>query len=117
LFLFRARRLSPNPNSWASASPYDSFDRLPTTPIHVGGGTLNVAFAPGEINLPRSVIMNWLTTSAKAVTVYFGKFPVTSARVLIVPVPGSGVQSGTTYGYRGAAIRLVVGSDVTQGGA
>jgi hypothetical protein len=94
--------------------PYDAFDRLPTTPIHIGGGTLNVAFAPGEINLPRTAIMNWLTTSAKAVTAYFGKFPVTSARVLIVPVPGSGVQSGTTYGYRGAAIRLVIGSDVTE---
>jgi hypothetical protein len=94
--------------------PYDAFDRLPTTPIEVGGGTLNVAFAPGEIVLPRSALMDWLTTSAKAVSVYFGKFPVASARVLIVPVPGSGVQAGTTFGYRGAAIRLIVGSDVTK---
>jgi hypothetical protein len=94
--------------------PYDAFDRLPTTPIEVGGGTLNVAFAPGEIALPRSALMDWLQTSAKAVSVYFGKFPVASARVLIVPVPGSGVQAGTTFGYRGAAIRLIVGSDVTK---
>ena len=94
--------------------PYDAFDRLPTTPIHVGGGTLNVAFAPGEIDLPRAAIMDWLTTSAKAVSVYFGKFPVASARILIVPAPGSGVQAGTTFGYRGAAIRLIVGSDVTK---
>ena len=94
--------------------PYDAFDRLPTTPIEVGGGKLNVAFAPGEIALPRSALMDWLTTSAKAVSVYFGKFPVASARVLIVPVPGSGVQAGTTFGYRGAAIRLIVGSDVTK---
>ena len=94
--------------------PYDAFDRLPTTPIEVGGGTLNVAFAPGEIALPRSALMDWLTTSAKAVSVYFGKFPVKSARVLIVPAPGGGVQSGTTFGYRGAAIRLIVGSDVTK---
>jgi len=94
--------------------PYDAFDRLPATPMEVGGGTLNVAFAPGEINLPRGAIMDWLETSAKAVSVYFGKFPVTSVRVLIVPVPGTGVQSGTTFGYRGAAIRLVVGTDVTK---
>jgi hypothetical protein len=94
--------------------PYDAFDRLPATPIHVGGGTLNVAFAPDGIDLPRDAIMDWLTTSAKAVTVYFGKFPVASARVLVVPVPGSGVQGGTTYGHRGAATRLVVGSEVTQ---
>jgi len=94
--------------------PYDAFDRLPTTPIEVAGGTLNVAFAPGEIGLPRSALMDWLTTSAKAVSVYFGRFPVASARVLIVPVPGSGVQAGTTFGYRGAAIRLIIGSDVTK---
>src|SRR5690242_4480436 len=94
--------------------PYNAFDRLPTTPIEVGGGTLNVAFAPGEIALPRSALMDWLATSAKAVSVYFGKLPVASARVLIVPVPGRGVQAGTTFGYRGAAIRLIVGSEVTK---
>jgi hypothetical protein len=94
--------------------PYDAFDRLTTTPLQVGGGTLNVAFAPGELALPRSAIMDWLETSAKAVSVYFGKFPLASARVLIVPAPGRGVQNGTTFGYRGAAIRLTVGSDATE---
>jgi hypothetical protein len=94
--------------------PYDAFDRLPTTPIAVGGGTLNVGFAPGEFALPRSALMAWLEKSAKAVSVYFGKFPVASAKVLIVPASGSGVQRGTTFGYRGAAIRLAVGSDSTE---
>jgi hypothetical protein len=32
--------------------PYDRFDLLTTTPINVGGGTLNVGFAPGELALP-----------------------------------------------------------------
>ena len=94
--------------------PYAAFDRLPATPITVGVGTLNIAFAPGEFTLPRRALFDWLETSAKAVSVYFGKFPVASARILIVPVPGSGVQSGTTFGYRGGAIRLVVGRDVTE---
>src|SRR6476646_8053976 len=40
--------------------PYDAFDTLTTTPITVGGGTLNVAFAPGELALPRRTIMAWL---------------------------------------------------------
>jgi hypothetical protein len=93
---------------------YTAFDRLPTTPIKVGGGTLNVAFAPGDFALPRRALMAWLETSATAVSVYFGKFPVASARILIVPVPGRGVQRGTTYGYRGAAIRLAVGRDATE---
>jgi hypothetical protein len=95
--------------------PYTAFDRLPATPIKTGGGTLNVAFAPGDLALPRSALLAWLKTSARAVSVYFGKLPVASARILIVPVPGRGVQKGTTYGYRGAAIRLVVGRDATEG--
>jgi hypothetical protein len=94
--------------------PYTAFDRLPSRPIAVDGGTLNVAFAPGTFDLPRTALFAWLETSAKAVSVYFGKFPVSSARILIVPVRGSGVESGTTFGYRGASIRLVVGRDVTE---
>jgi hypothetical protein len=94
--------------------PYKAFDRLPTTPIAIGGATLNVGFAPGKFALPRSALMAWLETSAKAVTVYFGRFPVGSARILIVPVPGGEVQGGASYGYRGAAIRLLVGSDATE---
>ncbi len=94
--------------------PYAAFDRLPTTPISVGGATLEVGFAPGEFTLPRSALMAWIETSAKAVSIYFGKFPVASDRILIVPVPGSGVQSGRTWGYRGAANRLMVGSDSTE---
>ena len=94
--------------------PYKAFDTLPTTPIAIGGATLNVGFAPGKFALPRSALMAWLETSAKAVSVYFGKFPVGSARILIVPVPGGEVQGGASFGYRGAAIRLLVGSDVTR---
>ncbi|HLC09170.1 MAG TPA: hypothetical protein VJK06_07785 [Methyloceanibacter sp.] len=94
--------------------PYTAFDRLPTTPLSIGGGRLDVAFAPGEFVLPRSALMTWLKMSAEAVSVYFGKFPVASARVLIVPEAGGDVQGGTSFAYRGAAIRFIVGSDATQ---
>jgi hypothetical protein len=95
--------------------PYKAFDRLPATPINVGGATLNVAFAPGEFALPRNALIAWLEQSAKAVSVYYGRFPVASVRLLVVPAPGSGVQKGTSFGYRGAAIRLIIGSDATGG--
>jgi hypothetical protein len=94
--------------------PYRAFDRLPKTTIAIGGGTLDVGFAPGAFTLPRSVLMAWLERSAKAASVYFGKFPVSSARILIVPVPGSDVQGGASWGFGGAAIRLFVGSEVTE---
>jgi hypothetical protein len=94
--------------------PYQAFDRLPATSITVGGGTLNVAFAPGELALPRSAFMAWLERSAIAVSTYFGKFPVTSARILIVPTSGRGAQGSQAFGFRGAAIRLQLGRDTTE---
>lgn len=98
-----------------SRMPYAAFDKLPTTPITVGGGVLNVGFAPGELQLPREAILAWLEKSARAVTVYYGRFPVPAARVLIVPSTGRGVTGGQAFAYRGAAIRLMVGQDSTLG--
>jgi len=94
--------------------PYRAFDRLPKTPIAVGGGTLDVGFAPGASAPQRAKLMAWLEASAKATAVYFGKFPVASARVLIVTAPGGDVQGGTSFGFRGPAIRLIVGQDATE---
>ncbi len=93
--------------------PYAAFDELETTPIKVEGGVLNVGFAPGATALPRSDILAWLQKSAHAVTLYYGRFPVSAARVLIVPVDGRGVTGGQAFGYRGAAIRLMLGRDST----
>ncbi len=94
--------------------PYRAFDRLAKTPITIGGGTLDVAFAPGDFALPRAKLMAWLEASAKATSVYFGKFPAASARVLVVPAQGGDVQGGTSFGFRGPAIRLIVGADATE---
>jgi hypothetical protein len=94
--------------------PYRAFYHLPKTAITIGGGTLNVGFAPGMFTLPREKLMAWLETSAKAASVYFGKFPVASASILVVPVPGGEVQGGASWGFGGPAIRLIVGSGVTE---
>jgi hypothetical protein len=94
--------------------PYDAFDRLPMTDLGVPGGTIHVAFAPGDITLPKEKVLDWIRTSAKAVTIYYGRFPVNSLRLLLVPVDGSRVRGGTTWGYRGAAIRIPLGRDSTE---
>src|SRR6202048_139748 len=94
--------------------PYDAFDELPKTDLEVSGGTIHVAFAPGNIALPRERIFDWIKASAKAVSTYYGRFPVSSLRLLIVPVDGARVRGGTTWGYRGAAIRLPIGRDATE---
>jgi len=81
---------------------------------HAPGGTIHVAFAPGEVTLPREKILDWIRTSARAVATYYGRFPVASLRLLMVPVNGPRVRGGTTWGYRGAAIRIPLGRDSTE---
>lgn len=90
--------------------PYGAFDRLPKTDLPVAGGTIHVGLAPGTLSLQRQEIMGWVARSARAVSMYYGRFPVASLRLLIVPVGGDGVRGGTTWGYRGAAIRMLLGS-------
>jgi hypothetical protein len=89
--------------------PYAAFDALPKTDVRMKGGVIHVGFAPGELALPRDAVLDWIAKSARAISIYYGRFPVRSARLLIVPVPGGRVQGGTTWGYRGAAIRIPLG--------
>jgi hypothetical protein len=94
--------------------PYEAFDKLPKTDLDVTGGTIHVAFAPGDVALPKEKIFDWIRASARAVSTYYGRFPVSSLRLLIVPVDGARVRGGTTWGYRGAAIRLPLGRDSSE---
>ena len=94
--------------------PYDAFDKLPKTDLDVPGGVIHVGFAPGEIALPKEKVLDWVKTSAKAVANYYGRFPVSELKLLIVPVNGPRVRGGTTWAYRGAAIRVLLGRDASE---
>ena len=94
--------------------PYDAFDRLPRTDIEISGSTIHVGFAPGDMTLPKEKILDWVRMSAKAVTTYYDRFPVEQLRLLLVPVDGARIRGGTTWGYRGAAIRIPFGRESTE---
>jgi hypothetical protein len=91
--------------------PYDAFDRMQKTDLDVPSGVIHIAFGAGEFALPKAQILEWVAASAKAVSTYYGRFPVKSLKLLFVPVEGSRVRGGTTWGYRGAAIRIPLGRD------
>ena len=92
--------------------PYAAFDRLTTTRVTVGATTIDVAFAPGPLSMTERQVIDVVGTSARIVAGYYGRFPVDHVRLLVVPVDGTSIH-GTTYAYRGAAIRLLLGRDVT----
>src|SRR5204863_81997 len=73
-----------------------------------------VAFAPAPLDLPRRRVLDWISTSADTVARYYGRFPVKRAQLLVIPIDGAGIRSGTTYAYRGAAIKLRMGKGTAE---
>jgi hypothetical protein len=85
-----------------------------TRELKVGGATLQVDFAEGALDLTRDVELHHIEAAAKAVTAYYGRFPVNHGRVLVVPIAGrsGGDVQGTTWGDMGgmpAFTRLRIG--------
>lgn len=93
--------------------PYAKFDALQTSTISVEGGAIVVGFASGLSGEREATAVAWIRQSAQAVSAYFGRFPVDRLRLLIVPVPGEGIH-GTTWGERGAAIRITLGTGTSD---
>jgi hypothetical protein len=87
-------------------------------PVAVEGAILQIDFAEGKLDLPRSEIVQRIETAAHAVAVYYGRFPVPRARILVIPVAGRhGVLQGTTWGNMAgspAFLRLRIGEATSQ---
>jgi len=83
-----------------------------------GGATIQVDFLAGDLDLSRSDVISWVQTSAHSVAMFYGKFPVARARVVIEPIAGdSDSIHGTTWGDMGgfpATTRIRLGQHVTR---
>jgi hypothetical protein len=78
--------------------------------IEIDGGTVRIEFAPGDLDLPATKLIARVSAAAKAVTDYYGRFPVRQAQFLIVPVEDrKGVLSGTSWGTRPTSTRIYLG--------
>ena len=88
---------------------------IPGFRIMIGGGVIDVNFAPGALEIPSAAVHNWISASACAVTTYYGRFPVKHLYLLIVPVEGQrGVLNGRTLAYGGVYTRVLVGQHTTE---
>lgn len=83
--------------------------RAPDISIAVDGGTIDVVFADGAPGLDRMAVTDWIRTSAKAVSTYFGRFPVFHVRLLVASTDGRSINGMTFGSPRGSFIRLRVG--------
>ncbi|WP_446742063.1 hypothetical protein [Silvibacterium acidisoli] len=86
--------------------------------LAVGSAQLQVKLAEGHLDAGDSAIFEWVQRAAKAVSLYYGSFPLKQAQILVVPGEGrSGVSHGTTWGdMQGAPgfTRISVGEHTTS---
>lgn len=83
--------------------------------LHIGGAAIEITFRSDQFDLPRQALLDWISTGARAVTHYFGQFPVPHARLEILMAVGrrGGRVNGVTFGNGGAHSRLTVAQHVT----
>jgi hypothetical protein len=81
--------------------------------LAAGGATLDVTFS-GAVSPPvQAAAVAWTERAARAVTVYYGRFPVAHVRILLRV--GRRPGSGRTSGEDGAHISVTVGSELRDG--
>jgi hypothetical protein len=98
-----------NPNAM-----YAALAQQPHESLKVGEATIDLVFADGAPGLDRARTIAWVLASAKAVSTYFGAFPVKRLGLLVIAVDGARVRSATTYGWAGSAIRIHVGKNADE---
>ena len=107
--------LSPSGRSYEEPDDmYEALRRQRGTALDVAGGRINVVFADGAPGLDRERVLRWVRKSARAMSAYFGRYPTRDYGLLVVATPGDRVGHATTYGYRGSATRIYVGTEVGE---
>jgi hypothetical protein len=100
------------------AQPGHNLQIVASHHLKIAGATLQVDFAAGPLDLSQEAILAHVQSAANAVVAYYGRFPVTRDRILIVPVPdGHGVGHGTTWGAMAgipAMTMIHIGQHATQ---
>jgi hypothetical protein len=77
--------------------------------LEIGGGKIDVSFSSTPDETLRKLVLGWVTSSARAVTVYYGQFPISQLQVRIRFFEGRDVRGGRTTGWDGASITISVG--------
>jgi hypothetical protein len=80
-----------------------------TSTLVIGGSKIDVNIESGEMKLTHTELLHWVQSAAEAVATYYGRYPVPHVQIRIIPVDGSGVRRGQTFGYDGGLIKIRVG--------
>jgi len=82
--------------------------------IRVPGGVVEMTLTESAPDAFRKLANEWTETSARAVSGYYGKFPVKKVRLQIKPAGGTGSGDGYSNGWKGATITISLGRASTR---
>src|ERR1700730_7093624 len=85
----------------------------PPARLEVGEASIEVSFDSDPLDLGQAALLDWVMQSARAATAYFGRFPVTDARVRLLLSQGGRISNGISFGEPGARCRISVGRHAT----
>ena len=81
--------------------------------LKVPSGSIDIEFVRSSSSAWESVARKWVETSARAVSTYYGKFPVPRAKLRITSSAGNKAEGGMAFGWRGPLITISLGRDAT----
>ena len=82
--------------------------------LRIGSGLIEIEFVRSASAAWESVARQWVERSARAVSDYYGRFPVARLRLRIASSAGKRARDGTAYGWRGPFITIALGRDATK---
>src|SRR6266436_6633582 len=81
--------------------------------LFVGNSRIDLVFLSNPPEPLRPVVLDWVSAAARAVTTYYGQFPVAHVEIRISLYDGHGAKSGQTSGSDGSLITVSVGRSST----
>ena len=91
-------------------SPYTAFGPLRVMQVEATGATIDLAIAPGKMAVTDDDLVKWTKDSARAVSLYFERFPMPTALVLVVPGRGRWIGVGRALAGGGGTVFVRVGA-------
>ncbi len=96
---------------------YAAFGRFARENLEIGGGAIDIIYAPGMLAMDASELKQAIGDAAAEVARFYGRFPVD--RALLFALPGSprqGIEFGRVRGGGGATLMLRFGTQARAAG-
>jgi len=97
-----------------SVLPSLALGAVPAPALGTHMGPVRVDYQASGLTASEDDVLKWIDTARRAVTHYYGRYPVDEVDIQVNARPGRGGPSGTTYGDEdGALIKLGIGTDMS----